>query len=132
MGRTPERGLTGIRVLDFSEQVAGPYCSKLFVDGGAEVVKVEPPQGDSLRHWSATGADLRGEDSALFRFLKDLAAGTLSDERLAFYFEQNTHYINNVVKCRSIATAKAHNNANPSNRFGCPPQRSRTQRLPGL
>jgi thiaminase/transcriptional activator TenA len=43
-------------------------------------------------------------------FLRDLAAGTLSDERLAFYFEQNTHYINNVVKCRSIATAKAHNN----------------------
>ena len=41
-------------------------------------------------------------------FLKDLAAGTLSDERLAFYFEQNTHYIDNVVRCRSIATAKAH------------------------
>ena len=42
-------------------------------------------------------------------FLKDLAAGTLSDERLAYYFEQNTHYIDVVVKCRSIATAKAHN-----------------------
>ena len=42
-------------------------------------------------------------------FLQDLAAGTLSNERLSFYFEQNTHYIDNVVRCRSIATAKAHN-----------------------
>ncbi len=42
-------------------------------------------------------------------FLQDLAAGTLTDERLAFYFEQNTHYIDNVVKCRMIATAKAQN-----------------------
>ena len=40
-------------------------------------------------------------------FLQDLAAGELSDERLAFYFEQNTHYIDNVVRCRSLATAKA-------------------------
>jgi len=50
-----QKGLAGIRVLDFSGQIAGPYCSKLFVDGGAEVVKVEPPEGDPLRRWSATG-----------------------------------------------------------------------------
>ena len=43
-------------------------------------------------------------------FLKDLAAGTLTDERLACYFEQNIHYHDTAVKCRSIATAKAHNN----------------------
>jgi crotonobetainyl-CoA:carnitine CoA-transferase CaiB-like acyl-CoA transferase len=69
------RGLAGIRVLDFSEQIAGAYASKLMADAGAEVVKVEPPAGDSLRSWSATGADLRGEDSALFKFLH---AGKLS------------------------------------------------------
>ena len=64
-----EKGLAGIRVLDFSSQIAGPYCSKLFVDAGAEVVKVETSDGDPLRRWSATGADLGGEDSALFEFL---------------------------------------------------------------
>jgi crotonobetainyl-CoA:carnitine CoA-transferase CaiB-like acyl-CoA transferase len=61
--------LAGIRVLDFTGQVAGPYCSKLFLDAGAEVVKVEPARGDPLRGWSATGADLGGRDSPLFTFL---------------------------------------------------------------
>jgi crotonobetainyl-CoA:carnitine CoA-transferase CaiB-like acyl-CoA transferase len=81
-----ETGLAGIRVLDFSSQIAGPYCSKLLVDGGAEVIKVEPREGDSLRHWSATGADLGGEDSALFTFLnagKQSVVGTAADRHVA-------------------------------------------------
>ena len=56
------KGLAGIRVLDFSAEIAGPYCAKLLVDGGAEAIKVESAEGDSLRRWSASGADLGGED----------------------------------------------------------------------
>ena len=62
--------LAGLRVIDLSTEIAGPYASKLLVDAGAEVLKVEPPGGDPLRRWVASGAPLvAGEDGALFRYL---------------------------------------------------------------
>ena len=47
-------GLAGVRVLDFSSDIAGPYATKLLADGGADVVKVERPDGDPMRRWSAS------------------------------------------------------------------------------
>lgn len=44
------RPLEGIRILDFSRVLAGPFCTALLADVGAEVIKVEPPQGDDYRH----------------------------------------------------------------------------------
>ena len=66
--------LGGLRVVDLSTGISGGYATKLFVDAGADVVKIEPPGGDPLREWSASGAT--GEQAgALFRFL---AAGKRS------------------------------------------------------
>ena len=41
--------LTGYRVLEMGSTVAGPFCGRLLADFGAEVIKVEPPEGDAVR-----------------------------------------------------------------------------------
>jgi len=74
-----------VRVLDFSTGVAGAYCTKLLADAGADVVKVEHPDGDPLRRWSASHQDLKGRDGALFEFLhtnKRSVVGDLSDQSI--------------------------------------------------
>lgn len=64
------RPLNGYIVVDLSTGIAGAYCTKLLADGGAQVVKVEAPQGDPLRRWSASGAEIPDQDDgALFSFL---------------------------------------------------------------
>jgi crotonobetainyl-CoA:carnitine CoA-transferase CaiB-like acyl-CoA transferase len=62
--------LNGYVVVDLSTGIAGAYCTKLLADGGAEIVKVEAPEGDPLRRWSASGAEIAvGDDGALFSYL---------------------------------------------------------------
>lgn len=51
MATTGSASLTGVRVVDVSRILAGPLCTHMLGDHGAEVVKVEPPTGDETRRW---------------------------------------------------------------------------------
>lgn len=50
----PQGPLSGLRVLDLSAYIAGPYGCSLLADQGAEVIKIEPPAGDNLRKYPST------------------------------------------------------------------------------
>lgn len=45
------RPLSGIKVIEFCQVLAGPFCGCLLADMGADVIKVEPPDGDLMRAW---------------------------------------------------------------------------------
>jgi len=70
------RALQGTAVVELGTGIAGGYATKLLADAGADVIVVEPPGGDPLRRWCASGTALgAGADGPLFRFL---AAGKRS------------------------------------------------------
>jgi crotonobetainyl-CoA:carnitine CoA-transferase CaiB-like acyl-CoA transferase len=75
-----EPPLAGFTVVDLSSGIAGAYCTKLLAGGGATVIKVESPEGDSLRRWSSSGAVVEpGDDGALFSFLAGSKDSVVAD-----------------------------------------------------
>ena len=73
--------LADIRVLDLSQEVAGPFCAKLLAGLGAEVIKVEPPdRGDLSRSVGPSlGGDGQPQQSALFLYLNTSKKGVTLD-----------------------------------------------------
>lgn len=70
-----ERPLAGIRVLDLSRVLAGPFCARLLADLGAEVIKVEAPGGDDAR----TYGPFVGGQSTYFRLMNRNKLGVVVD-----------------------------------------------------
>jgi formyl-CoA transferase len=47
----PRKPLTGVKVVEFGSLIAAPFATRLMADFGADVTKIEPPEGDPLRRW---------------------------------------------------------------------------------
>jgi len=68
--------LEGVKVLDLTHHIAGPWCTKLLADYGAEVIKVERPEGDPARRMPPFFHDQTGpENSLLFLYLNTSKRG---------------------------------------------------------
>ncbi|WP_028217015.1 CaiB/BaiF CoA transferase family protein [Paraburkholderia oxyphila] len=76
----PALPLDGIRVIDFSRVLAGPLCSALLGDLGAEVVKIEPPSGDDYRAIGPFSAGESGLFNAMNRNKQSVVIDLKHDE----------------------------------------------------
>ena len=53
MSAAPNMPLAGLRIIELGHYIAAPFATRLLADLGAEVIKVEPPEGDPVRGWGS-------------------------------------------------------------------------------
>jgi crotonobetainyl-CoA:carnitine CoA-transferase CaiB-like acyl-CoA transferase len=78
-GARAELALEGVRVLDVTQVMAGPFCAMQLCDMGADVIKVEPPEGDSTRRMAGRS----GDDSPSFNAVNRGKRGIVLDLKTA-------------------------------------------------
>jgi crotonobetainyl-CoA:carnitine CoA-transferase CaiB-like acyl-CoA transferase len=86
--------LTGIRVLDLSRVLAGPYCTMVLGDLGADVIKVESPEGDETRGWGPPFAGEAQGESAYYLCVNRNKRGIILD----FKTEQGHTALHELIK----------------------------------
>ncbi len=72
--------LAGVRVIDLTRILGGPYCTQILGDHGADVIKVEPPQGDDTRLW---GPPFIGDTAAYYHGVNRNKRGIVLDLKQA-------------------------------------------------
>ena len=72
--------LAGLKVIDLTRVLGGPYCTMILSDHGAEVIKMEPPQGDEVRDW---GPPFHEDDASYFIGINRNKTGHRSGHRQA-------------------------------------------------
>lgn len=100
MTQSTKGALDGIRVLDFSRVLAGPLCTMMLGDLGADVIKVERPgSGDETRAWGPPWADAAEQYSAYFLCVNrnkrsiSLDLRTQQGQQIAQQLAQNAHIV---------------------------------------
>ncbi|WP_249977327.1 CaiB/BaiF CoA transferase family protein [Vreelandella olivaria] len=74
----PDGALNGVKVIDLSRVLGGPYCTQVLGDYGANVIKIEPPSGDETRGW---GPPFEGDAASYFHGLNRSKRGMALDLR---------------------------------------------------
>lgn len=80
MSAAPTAALSGIRVVDFSRILAGPFAAQILGDLGAEVIKVESPAGDDSRAYGGAGGGVRPVFASYNRNKKSVVIDLKTDE----------------------------------------------------
>ena len=76
--------LLGVRVLELGNFIAGPFAGQLFGDYGAEVIKIEAPDGDPMRHWGVSVDDSSLWWPIIARNKRSVVADLKNPDDLAF------------------------------------------------
>jgi crotonobetainyl-CoA:carnitine CoA-transferase CaiB-like acyl-CoA transferase len=71
--------LRGVKIIEFCQVASGPFCGMLLADMGADVVKVEPPEGDALRQWPPLSSGYSENFAALNRNKRSVLCDLKSD-----------------------------------------------------
>ena len=76
----PAGALTGLKVIEICSTIAGPACTRLLADFGADVIKIEPPEGDPVRQMGQHVGDVSLYAASILRNKRSIALDLKSQE----------------------------------------------------